>query len=132
VEYSGDMLAVELGPGLLGQVYDGLQNPLPQLAEKTGFFLERGVYLEALSADKEWPFTPIAKEGDKVERADTLGTVPEVAFTHKIMVPFTLYGTYTVASIKPAGSYRIKDTIAELIDEKGNKVPVTMSFHWPV
>ncbi|MCL2319809.1 MAG: V-type ATP synthase subunit A, partial [Treponema sp.] len=132
VEFSGDMLAVELGPGLLGQVYDGLQNPLPQLAEKTGFFLERGVYLDPLSVEKEWSFTPLAKVGDRVERADTLGTVPEGTFTHRILVPFNRYGSYTVASIKPAGSYKIRDTIAELKDEKGNTFPVSMSFRWPV
>ncbi|MDR1863548.1 MAG: V-type ATP synthase subunit A, partial [Treponema sp.] len=132
VEYTGDMLAVELGPGLLGQVYDGLQNPLPQLAEKAGYFLERGVYLDALSAEKAWDFTPAAKAGDRVERADTLGTVPEGAFTHRIMVPFGLYGSYTVSSIKGVGSYNIREPIAELKDEKGNIFPVTMSFRWPV
>ena len=132
VEFSGDMLAVELGPGLLGQVYDGLQNPLPLLAKAAGFFLERGVYLDPLSTEKEWAFTPAAKEGDTVERADTLGTVPEGAFTHRVMVPFYLLGTYTIAKIKPAGSYKIRETIAELKDEKGNIIPVTMSFHWPV
>ncbi|MDR2480586.1 MAG: V-type ATP synthase subunit A [Treponema sp.] len=132
VEYTGDMLAVEVGPGLLGQVYDGLQNPLPQLAQAAGYFLERGVYLDPLSTDKTWQFTPVAKAGDTVERADTLGTVPEGAFTHRIMVPFGLYGSYTVASIKPAGTYKIRDTIAELKDEKGNTVPVTLSFRWPV
>ena len=132
VEYTGDMLAVEVGPGLLGQVYDGLQNPLPQLAQAAGYFLERGVYLDPLPDNTSWQFTPAAKVGDKVERADTLGTVPEGAFTHRIMVPFGLYGTYTVASIKPAGSYRLRDAIAELKDEKGNTVPVTLSFRWPV
>jgi len=132
VEFTGDMLAVELGPGLLGQVYDGLQNPLPQLAEATGHFLERGVYLPPLSADKKWEFTPAANVGDKVARSDTLGTVPEGAFTHRIMVPFGMYGSYTVAKIKPAGSYKIGDTVAELKDEKGKKIPVTMSFTWPV
>ncbi|MDR2746392.1 MAG: V-type ATP synthase subunit A [Treponema sp.] len=132
VEYTGDMLAVEVGPGLLGQVYDGLQNPLPQLAEAAGYFLERGVYLEALPLEKAWDFSPTAKVGDKVERADTLGTVPEGAFTHRIMVPFNLYGIYTVSSIKPAGSYRVRDPIAELSDEKGNTIPVSMSFRWPV
>jgi V/A-type H+-transporting ATPase subunit A len=132
VEFTGDMLAVELGPGLLGQVYDGLQNPLPQLAEAAGYFLERGVYLDALSSEKTWEFTPAVKTGDSVVRADTLGTVPEGAFTHRIMVPFGLYGNYTVSSIKPAGSYNIRETVAELKDEKGNTVPVTMSFRWPV
>ncbi|MFA6508390.1 MAG: V-type ATP synthase subunit A [Treponemataceae bacterium] len=132
VEFAGDMLAVELGPGLLGQVYDGLQNPLPQLAKIAGNFLERGIYLEALSITTEWAFTPVAKVGDTVLRGDCLGTVPEGAFTHRIMVPFNLYGTYTVASIKSAGKYTIRDAIAELKDGKGNMVPVTMSFHWPV
>ncbi|MDR2370301.1 MAG: V-type ATP synthase subunit A [Treponema sp.] len=132
VEYSGDMLAVEVGPGLLGQVFDGLQNPLPKLAEAAGYFLERGVYLDPLPVDTRWNFTPAVKAGDTVERADTLGTVPEGAFTHRIMVPFGLYGSYTVSSIKDAGSYTIREIIAELTDEKGNTVPVSMSFHWPV
>ena len=132
VEFSGDMLAVELGPGLLGQVYDGLQNPLPLLAEEAGYFLERGVYLEPLSIHREWVFTPVVEEGDVVERADTLGTVPEGAFTHRVMVPFNLYGSYKVTKIVPAGSYRIRDTIAELTDDKGNVINVAMSFRWPV
>jgi V/A-type H+-transporting ATPase subunit A len=132
VEFTGDMLSVELGPGLLGQVYDGLQNPLPQLAQATGYFLERGVYLDALSVTNTWQFTPAVKPGDKVERADTLGTVPEGSFTHRIMVPFNLYGAYTVSWVKEAGNYNIRETIAELKDEKGNAVPVTLSFRWPV
>ncbi len=132
VEFTGDMLAVELGPGLLGQVFDGLQNPLPELAKQAGNFLERGIYLDALPKDSAWQFTPKAASGDTVERGDTLGTVPEGAFTHLIMVPFNLYGTYTVKSIKDSGSYTIRETIAELQDEKGNVIPVTLSFRWPV
>jgi V/A-type H+-transporting ATPase subunit A len=132
VEFTGDMLAVELGPGRLGQVYDGLQNPLPQLAKAAGYFLERGVYLDPLPTDRKWEFKPAVKVGDKVERADTLGTVAEGAFTHRIMVPFNLYGTYKVAKIRPAATYKIRDVIAELKDEKGKTVSVTMSFRWPV
>ncbi|MDR2807817.1 MAG: V-type ATP synthase subunit A [Spirochaetaceae bacterium] len=132
VEFSGDMLAVELGPGLLGQVFDGLQNPLPQLAEKAGYFLERGVYLDALRVDKKWDFTPVVKAGDSVERGDTLGTVLEGAFVHRIMVPFNRYGAYTVDSIAPAGSYTVRDTIATLQDERGTSIPVSLSFRWPV
>ena len=132
VEFTGDMLAVELGPGLLGQVYDGLQNPLPQLAAATGHFLERGVYLPPLPADVKWDFTPAVNVGDRVSRADTLGTVPEGAFAHRIMVPFGLLGSYTVSSVSPAGQYRVGDKIAELKDAKGAAVPVTMSFTWPV
>ena len=87
VELSGELLSVELGPGLLGQVYDGLQNPLPELADQCGFFLKRGVYLDPIP-DKSWEFTPVAKVGDSVHAGDTLGTVPEGLFTHQIMVPF--------------------------------------------
>ena len=132
VDFSGDMLAIELGPGLLTQVYDGLQNPLPQLAAKCGYFLERGEYLEPLPLDKEWPFTPSAKAGDTVVRADSLGTVPEGVFTHRIMVPFNMYKVYTVKSIKPAGNYKVHDTIAVLADEKGEETDVHLSFYWPV
>jgi V/A-type H+-transporting ATPase subunit A len=132
VEFSGDMLAIELGPGLLTQIYDGLQNPLPQLAQKCGFFLERGVYLEPLPADRKWAFTPVAKEGDTLVRADTIGTVPEGVFTHRIMVPFNMYKTYTVKSIKPAGEYTVRDTVAVLTDDKGEDFNIGLSFHWPV
>lgn len=132
VEFTGEMLAVQLGPGLLGQIYDGLQNPLPQLAEQCGFFLERGVYLPALDDEQKWKFTPVAKKGDTVSRADTLGTVPEGIFEHRIMVPFNMYGTYKVKSIVPAGEYTVNDRIAELEDERGSAMPVTMTFNWPV
>jgi V/A-type H+-transporting ATPase subunit A len=132
VEFSGDMLAIELGPGLLTQVFDGLQNPLPQLAEKCGYFLERGVYLEPLPTEKEWAFTPTAKPGDELVRADTIGTVPEGVFTHRIMVPFNMYKTYKVKSVVPPGNYKIHDTVAVLVDDKGEESPVCLSFSWPV
>ena len=132
VTFSGDLLSVELGPGLLGQVYDGLQNPLPELAEKAGYFLERGLYLDPLPAEKKWEFTPLAVPGTQVVRGDVLGTVPEGSFVHKIMVPFNLYGTYTVRSVKPAGAYTIRETIAEVEDGKGKVIPLSMSFRWPV
>lgn len=132
VEFSKELLAVELGPGLLGQVFDGLQNPLPELAKKAGFFLERGVYLDALPRDTKWSFTPRVKPGDTVERADTLGTVPEGIFDHRIMVPFNFLDTYKVVSVAEAGEYTVKDTIAVLEDSKGRKRDVTMSFQWPV
>jgi len=132
VEFSRELLAVELGPGLLGQVFDGLQNPLPELAKQAGFFLERGVYLDALPRDTKWAFTPQVKAGDTVERADTLGTVPEGIFDHRIMVPFNFLDTYKVVSVAAAGDYTVKDTIAVLEDSKGRKRDVTMSFQWPV
>ncbi|GAB4372663.1 MAG: V-type ATP synthase subunit A [Spirochaetales bacterium] len=132
VEFSGELLSVRLGPGLLQQIYDGLQNPLPELAEKCGFFLERGVYLSPLSDTQTWAFTPTAKVGDVVQRGDAVGTVPEGIFKHRIMVPFSFLDTYTVKSIVPPGDYRITDTVAELEDSKGNVHPITMSFEWPV
>lgn len=132
VEFTGELLSVELGPGLLGQVFDGLQNPLPQLAEQAGYFLERGIYLDAIPDERVWTFTPVAKVGDTVRRGDVLGSVPEGPFTHKIMVPFGMYGTYTVKSIKDAGDYKLKDAVAVLADEKGEETEVSMSFQWPV
>ncbi|MBN2445056.1 MAG: V-type ATP synthase subunit A [Spirochaetales bacterium] len=132
VEFTSELLAVELGPGLIGQIFDGLQNPLPEVAKKCGFFLERGVYLTPLSETVRWDFTPIAKTGDTVERGDTLGTVPEGIFTHKIMVPFNLFGTFTVKSIVKPGTYSCKETICELEDKAGKIYPATMVFEWPV
>jgi len=132
VEFSGDLLSVELGPGLLGKVYDGLQNPLPDLAEKAGYFLERGIYLNPLSLETKWNFTPTAKVGDTLVRGDVLGTVPEGNFTHRIMLPFSMYGSYTLTSIKDSGAYTASETIAEVTDERGKKYPLTMRFNWPV
>ena len=132
VVFTGNMLSVTLGPGLLGQVFDGLQNPLPQLAEQAGYFLERGIYLDALDKSKKWDFTPIAKVGDTVKRGDYLGEVPEGNFKHKIMVPFNFYGTYKVDSIVSSGGYTNTDVVAVLSDEKGKKHNVTMTFQWPV
>jgi V/A-type H+-transporting ATPase subunit A len=132
VEFTDELLSVELGPGLLGQIFDGLQNPLPQVAAETGYFLEAGVYLDALPRARKWTFTPAAKAGDKVARGDLLGTVPEGSFTHRVMVPFDLYGTFTLRSVAAAGEYSISERIAELEDEKGDLRPVTMMFRWPV
>ncbi len=132
VEFTGQLLAVELGPGLLGRVYDGLQNPLPELAEQCGFFLDRGVYVNALNQTKKWEFTPKARVGDAVERADTLGTVPEGMFQHRIMVPFSFHDQYTVKFIANGGEYTVNDEIAVLTDEDGTEISVTMRFDWPV
>ena len=132
VEFTGDMLSAELGPGLLGQIYDGLQNPLPILAERAGWFLERGVYADGLDTDKKWEFTPTAKIGDTLRAGEYIGTVPEGPFTHKIFVPFYLLGNYTLKSIADKGEYTVKDTVAVITDERGRDIPVTMSFKWPV
>ncbi len=132
VEFSGELLAVELGPGLLGQVYDGLQNPLPQLAEKAGFFLERGIYLDALDRNKKWSFDPQVQVGNVVGAGDCLGIVLEESFKHRIMVPFSRVDEYTITRIKPAGEYTVQEEIAEVTDTHGNQLKFTMSFEWPV
>ena len=132
VEFTGDMLSAELGPGLLGQIYDGLQNPLPVLAKQAGWFLERGIYADGLNTEKKWVFTPTAKIGDIVRAGEYLGTVPEGPFTHKIFVPFYLLGNYTVKSIVQKGEYTVRETVAVITDERGRDIPVSMSFKWPV
>lgn len=132
VEFTGDMLSVDLGPGLLGQVYDGLQNPLPLLAEQAGWFLERGVYVEALNSEKKWEFTPVAKVGDTLRAGEYFGTVPEGSFVHKIFIPFYLLGNYTIKSIAEKGEYTIDETVAVVTDERGREFPLKMTFKWPV
>jgi len=132
VDLAGELLCAELGPGLLGQIFDGLQNPLPLVAEKAGFFLERGIYVDPLPKDKKWDWTPTVKPGDTLLRGDSIGTVPEGAFAHKILVPFDLLGMYKVKSVTPAGSYTIQDVMAVVTDEKGKDHELKMSFKWPV
>ena len=132
VEFTGELMSVELGPGLLTQVFDGLQNPLPELAEKCGFFLERGVYLDPIP-DLEWEFTPAVKPGDSVVAGDTIGTVPEGLFTHRIMVPFTLKGSdWTVKSIKAKGSYNARSTVAVIENSVGDTRDLSMVFTQPI
>ena len=131
VEFTGELMSVELGPGLLTQVYDGLQNPLPDLAEKCGFFLERGVYLNPLP-DREWEFTPVAAVGDTVVAGDTIGTVPEGIFTHQIMVPFITKGEWTVKSIKEKGSYNVRSAICVIENDKGEEKELSMVFTHPI
>ena len=131
VEFTGELMSVDLGPGLLTQVFDGLQNPLPALAEQCGFFLDRGVYLDAIP-DRDWEFTPVAKVGDIVQAGDTIGTVPEGLFTHRIMVPFTLKGEWTVKSVKEAGTYNVRSTIASIENDRGEKKELSMIFTQPI
>ena len=132
VSFTGEMLSAELGPGLLGQIYDGLQNPLPVLAEKAGWFLERGNYADGLDSEKKWEFIPTAKIGDVLRAGEYIGTVSEGAFTHKIFIPFYLLGKYTLKTIVEKGEYTVKDTVAVITDERGKEIPVSMSFKWPV
>ena len=129
VEFLGKMLQATLGPGLLSSVYDGLQNDLTTME---GVFLKRGEYTDPLNHEKLWDFTPLAKAGDKVVAADWLGEVKEGWLPHKIMVPFSFKGEYTVKSVIEAGSYNIDTVIAVLVNEDGEDVNVTMTQKWPV
>lgn len=129
VEFEGHMLEVILGPGLLSSNYDGLQN---NLATMEGVFLKRGEYTSPIDMDKEWEFTPMAKEGDVVVAADWLGEVKEGWLPHKIMVPFSFNGSYKVKSVAKAGNYKVTDTVAVLTDANGQEHNVTMIQKWPV
>ena len=128
-EFTGHMLEVTLGPGMLSKNYDGLQNDLDKM---DGVFLKRGQYTYALDDDRKWEFKPLAKVGDKVKASDWLGAVEENSQPLKIMVPFQQKGVCTVKSIAKEGEYTIKDTIAVLTDEQGNDVEVNMIQRWPV
>jgi len=132
VEFSSELLSVDLGPGLLGQVFDGLQNPLPRLAEAHGFFLKRGVYLNALEEEKKWEFTPTVKKGDKLRAGMRLGFVPEKIFEHSIMVPFDILKEVEVLEIAAQGKYDLKQTIAKVKDSQGKIHELTMKLTWPV
>ncbi len=132
VEFTGHLLSAQLGPGLLGQIFDGLQNPLPRLAEQCGFFLQRGTYLEALEPDASWPFTPVAQVGDRLTAGETLGTVPEGIFQHRIMVPFDLPEAATVEFIAEAGDRPAGSVIARLKLDDGRSREISMIQRWPV
>jgi V/A-type H+-transporting ATPase subunit A len=125
------MLSAELGPGLLGQVYDGLQNPLEELAIKFGTFLPRGVDLGALNKEKKWLFKPTKQEGDAVACAMVLGTVAEGRFNHKIMAPMGIVGDWKLDWIQQ-GSFTVKEVIAQISNEQGETQQIFMSQKWPI
>ena len=129
VEFLGRMLEASLGPGLLSGIYDGLQNDLTTM---DGVFLKRGEYTDPLDHEYLWDFKPIAAPGDKVSASDWIGEVTEGWLPHKIMVPFSFKGEYTVKSVAPAGSYNIDTAVATLQGEDGEEKQVTMVQKWPV
>ena len=128
-EFTGHMLEVTLGPGMLSKNYDGLQNDLDKM---TGVFLKRGQYTYPLDKEKKWHFKPIAKVGDEVSASAWLGEVDENHQPLKIMVPFQLTGTLRIKSIAAEGDYTIEDTIAVLTNKDGEDVKVNMIQKWPV
>lgn len=129
VEFEGRMLEASLGPGLLSGIYDGLEN---NLATMEDVFLHRGEYTDPLDHEKLWDYSPIASIGEKVEAGDWLGEVKEGWLSHKIMVPFSFKGEYTIKSLESAGQYNIDHIIALLTNANGEEVNVTMVQKWPV
>jgi V/A-type H+-transporting ATPase subunit A len=132
VQFAGHLLEAELGPGLLTSIFDGLQNPLEELAKETGVYLTRGVYIAPLDREKKWAFTPIAKPGDVLQRGDAIGSVPEGRFKHLIMLPFSCFGKVKITHVAPGGLYNIDTAVAEGLDEAGHKQIFTMVQKWPV
>lgn len=130
VETTGMPMSVELGPGMLENIYDGIQRPLPEIREMSGATISRGTDVPALNRSKKWDFVPTAKVGDKLSGGDVIGTVQETsAISHKIMVPPKMSGT--LLSVE-AGSFTVTDTVAVLEDEKGVKHELSMLQRWPV
>ncbi len=131
VEFTGELLSVELGPGLLTQIFDGLQNPLPRLAEES-LFLKRGTYIYPLDEKRLWTFTPTAKAGDDVFAGDAVGWVPEGVFQHRIMVPFGWQGAWRLTWVAEKGDYAIRTVVAKAVGENGEEREITMVQTWPV
>ena len=132
VDLTGSLLSATLGPGMLGQIYDGLQNPLGELFNDQGYFLKRGQYMKPLQTDKLWAFTPLAKIGESVKAGHYLGSVPEGIFKHHIVVPLSLQGAWEIVDLAGEGAYTVNDRVALLKNHAGLEVSVTMSQEWPV
>jgi len=131
VEFTGEQLSVVLGPGLLARVYDGLQNPLPELAEQTGFFLQRGLYIYPLDRKQKWEFTPAVEKGAELQAGETVGTVPEGIFSHRIMVPFDWLGKWQITDIAEKQEFTIEDTVAKASNGKEER-EIKLSQTWPI
>lgn len=132
VHFTGDLLEAELGPGLLSSIFDGLQNPLVDVADVAGYFLPRGLYLPVLDRQRNWEFDPIAEIGDVLTRGQTIGATHEGRFLHRIMIPFSHYGKYKITWVIQPGSYNIDTIVAKAVDESGKEYSFTMVQKWPV
>ena len=130
VETTGEPLSVELGPGLIGSIFDGIQRPLVEIMKIAGNNLQRGIEVPALDREKKWKFIPGVKAGDTVSGGDVLGAVRETdVVLHKIMVPPKMSGTVKEIS---EGEFTVEDVVAVITDKKGNDLPVTLMQKWPV
>lgn len=132
VTFEQQLLEAELGPGLLTSILDGLQNPLQAVADAAGFFLPRGVYLPPIDRKRHWNYEPKAKVGQVLQRGDTIGTTLEGRFHHRIMVPFSHYGSYKLTWMLPAGSHTVDTVVAKAEDERGQTFEFTMVQRWPI
>jgi V/A-type H+/Na+-transporting ATPase subunit A len=132
VRFTGNLLEAELGPGLLTSIFDGLQNPLEKVADAAGLFLPRGIYLNSLDREKHWDYEPSVRIDDEVQRGDKLGSTMEGRFHHKIMVPFILYGSYTITWVISPGSYTVDTVVAKAVDDEGKEHEFTMVQRWPI
>ena len=132
IVFTSHLLEAELGPGLMSMIFDGLQNPLEQVAQVSGLFLSRGTYLPAIDRQKTWEFQPTAEVGTLLERGDTIGTTLEGRFEHKIMLPFSLLGAYTLIWVAKPGSYTVEAEIAKVKDSQGVTHSLSMLQRWPI
>src|SRR5262249_56359584 len=130
VELTSQMLSATLGPGLLGMIYDGLQNPLKALAERDGFFLVRGKAVAPLDLSRTWTFVPSRKPGERLRAGDVIGTVAEHRFTHKIMIPFAEPGDVELGAIA-GGDFTVAEPVAHIVNAAGRQRPVTMAQEGP-
>ena len=132
--YGSDMsLSVELGPGLIGNIYDGIQRPLEDIREISGDFISRGISVDAISHEKKWHFVPSKVAGDEVSCGSVIGTVEETdRVMHKIMVPPEYDKSYAVVSIASEGDYTVTEEIARITDKDGKTFPLTMRQYWPI
>jgi len=133
VFFTSELLSIELGPGLLGNVYDGLGNPLTELAEETGLFLKKGIYLPTINRKKKWDFKVIAKIGDILKRGNTIGIVIENNYDHRIMIPFNITSDVKIITIVDSGNYKVDDIVCTVEDTKTKKmISITMVQKWPI
>ena len=131
VELTSQMLSATLGPGLLGMIYDGLQNPLHALAKRDGFFMVRGKAVAPLDLTRKWTFVPSRKPGERLRAGDVIGTVAEHRFTHKIMIPFAEPGDVELRAIE-GGDFTVAEPVAHIVNAAGRQRAVTLSQEWPV
>lgn len=132
VAFSGHLLEAELGPGLLSEVFDGLENPLEAVAKESGYFLPRGIYIKPLSREKLWAYSPKAAIGDRLNRGDALGVTMEGRFEHTIMVPFSLYEGVTLTWVIEKGSYNVDTVVAKGVTPTGKECAFTMVQRFPI